>query len=64
MQPRGVSELKDSEQNEFRSASAEDFAEAMKELHSQIKERLQSSSKNTSAEQINTGENFNLKLVI
>jgi hypothetical protein len=27
-----------------RSASAEDFAEAMKELHSQVKERLQSSN--------------------
>jgi hypothetical protein len=26
MQPRGVSELKYSEQDEFRSASAEDFA--------------------------------------
>jgi hypothetical protein len=38
MQPRGVSELKDSEQNEFRSASAEDFAEGMKELHNQVKE--------------------------
>jgi hypothetical protein len=37
MQPRGVSELKYSEQNEFRSASAEDFAEGMKELHSQVK---------------------------
>jgi hypothetical protein len=44
MQPRGVSELKDAEQVEFRSASAEDFAEGMKELHSQIKERLQSSN--------------------
>jgi hypothetical protein len=44
MQPRGVSELKDSEQSEFRSASVEDFAEGMKELHGQIKERLQSSS--------------------
>jgi hypothetical protein len=32
------------EQNEFRSSSAEDFAEAMKELHSRIKERLQSSN--------------------
>jgi hypothetical protein len=41
MHPRGVSELKDSKQNETRSASAEDFAEAMKELHSQVKERLQ-----------------------
>jgi hypothetical protein len=44
MQPRGVSELKDVEQDEFRSASAEDFAEGMKELHSRIKERLQISS--------------------
>jgi hypothetical protein len=45
MQPRGVFELKDSEQNEFRSASAENFAEAMKELHSRVKERLQNSNK-------------------
>jgi hypothetical protein len=44
MQPRGISELRDSEQIATRSASAEDFAEAMKELHSQVKERLQSSS--------------------
>jgi hypothetical protein len=41
MQPRGVSKLKDSEQNETRSSSAENFAEAMKELHNQVKERLQ-----------------------
>jgi hypothetical protein len=38
MQPRGVSELKDSEKGEFRSATVEDFVEAMKELHNQIKE--------------------------
>ena len=44
MQPRGISELRDSEQNATRSASAEDFAEAMKELHSQVKELLQGSS--------------------
>jgi transposase InsO family protein len=44
MQPRGVYELKDSEQNETRSASVEDFAEAMKELHSQVREHLQNSS--------------------
>jgi hypothetical protein len=37
MQPRGISELRDSEQNATRSASAEDFAEAMKELHSKVK---------------------------
>jgi hypothetical protein len=36
--------LKYSEQNEFRSASAENFAEAMKELHSRVKERLQNSN--------------------
>ena len=44
MQPRGVYELRDSEQNATRSASAEDFTEAMKELHSRVKERLQNSS--------------------
>jgi hypothetical protein len=44
MQPRGISELKDAEQAEVRSASAEDFAEGMKDLHSRVKERLQSSS--------------------
>jgi hypothetical protein len=38
MNPRGVFKLKDSEQAKFRSVSAEDFAEGMKELHSQIKE--------------------------
>jgi hypothetical protein len=40
MQPRGVSELRDSEQTSTSSASAEEFAEAMKELHGQVKERL------------------------
>jgi hypothetical protein len=40
MQPRGVSKLKDAEQVEFRSASVDDFAEGMKELHSRVKERL------------------------
>jgi hypothetical protein len=44
MQSRGVSELNDSEQNEFKSASEEDFAEGMKELHNWVKERLQNSS--------------------
>jgi hypothetical protein len=44
MQPRGVSELRDSEQTATSSASAEEFAEAMKELHSQVKERLLKSS--------------------
>jgi hypothetical protein len=44
MQPRGVSELKNLEQNEFWSASTEDFAAGMQELHSKIRERLQNSS--------------------
>jgi hypothetical protein len=44
IQLRGISELSDSEQNATRSASAEDFAEAMKELHSRVKGRLQNSS--------------------
>jgi hypothetical protein len=44
MQPRGISELRDSDQIVIRSASAEYFAEAMKELHSRVKERLQSLS--------------------
>jgi hypothetical protein len=44
MRPRGISELRNSEQTATRSASAEDFAEVMKELHSQVKEQLQNSS--------------------
>jgi hypothetical protein len=45
MQPRGVFELRDLEKSEFRSASAEDFAAEMQELHNKIKERLQNSNK-------------------
>jgi hypothetical protein len=37
MQPRGVSEMRDFEHNEFRIASAEDSAVGMQELHSKIK---------------------------
>jgi hypothetical protein len=44
MQPRGVSELRDLEKNEFRSAGAEDFAAEMQELHNKIKERLKNSN--------------------
>jgi hypothetical protein len=44
MQPRGVSELRDSEQTATSSASAEEFAEAMQELHSQVKQRLMNSN--------------------
>jgi hypothetical protein len=35
---RGVFELKDSEQISTSSASAEEFVEAMKELHSKVKQ--------------------------
>jgi hypothetical protein len=44
MQLRGVSELRDSGQTATSSASAEELAEVMKELHSQVKEQLQNSS--------------------
>jgi hypothetical protein len=39
-QPRGVSELRESGQAETSSASAEEFAEAMEELHMKVKQRL------------------------
>jgi hypothetical protein len=45
MQPRGVSELRDSEQTATSSASAEEFIEAMKELHDQVKQRLLDSNR-------------------
>ena len=44
MQPRGVSELRDSEQTATSNVSAEEFVESMKELHSRVKERLLKSS--------------------
>ena len=44
MHPRGISELRDLGQTSTRSASAEESAKVMKELHSQVKERLQNSS--------------------
>jgi hypothetical protein len=39
-QPKGVSELRDLEQIMTKSASAEEFAEAMEELHRRVKKRL------------------------
>jgi hypothetical protein len=39
-QPRGVSEIKEAEHAGTSSASAEEFAEAMQELHSQVKQQL------------------------
>ena len=37
-QPRGVSELRESEQATTSSARAEEFAEAMEELHTKVKQ--------------------------
>jgi hypothetical protein len=39
-QLRGVSELRESEKTATSSASAEEFAEAMKELHDRVKQQL------------------------
>jgi hypothetical protein len=44
MQLRGVSELRDLELTATSSASAEEIAEATKEIHSRVKERLLKSS--------------------
>jgi hypothetical protein len=44
MNPRGVSELRDLKQSEFRSTGAEDFTAEMQELHNQIKEKLKKRS--------------------
>ena len=43
-QSRGVSELRESGQAETSSASAEEFAEVMEELHTKVKQRLQKSN--------------------
>jgi hypothetical protein len=43
-QPRGFSELRELGQAETSSASAEEFAEAMQELHTEVKQRLQKSN--------------------
>jgi hypothetical protein len=44
MNLRGVSELRDMNQSEFRRSGAEDFTTEMQELHNQIKEQLKKSS--------------------
>ena len=44
MQPRGVFEMRDLEQYEFRSEGEEEFAADMQDLQSKIKERLQNSN--------------------
>jgi hypothetical protein len=47
-----------------RSASVEEFTEAMKELHNQVKGRLLESSQEYNVEPINIENNFSLRLVI
>jgi hypothetical protein len=44
MNPKGVSELRDLEQSEFKSVGAEDFAAEMQKLHIHIKEKLKKSN--------------------
>ena len=44
MHPGGVHELRDLGKQERRSANAEDFANTMKDLHEQVKIKLQDSS--------------------
>jgi hypothetical protein len=45
IQPRGITELRDMNQDEFRSAGAEDFTAEMQKLHDRVREQLQDSSK-------------------
>ena len=44
MHPRGVHELRDLGKLERRSADGEDFAQAMSDLHEQVKTKLQDNS--------------------
>ena len=44
MNPRGVLELRDLKQSEFRSAGVKYFDVEMQELHNQIKEKLKKNS--------------------
>ena len=40
-QPRGIIELRDLNQDEFRSAGEEDFTTEIKKLHDRVREKLQ-----------------------
>jgi hypothetical protein len=44
MQSRGVYDLRDLEQSQFRSVGEEDFTVEMEELHSKIREQLKNSN--------------------
>jgi hypothetical protein len=41
MHPRGISELRDLSQDEFRSIGAEDFAAEIQKIHDRVREQLQ-----------------------
>jgi translation initiation factor IF-1 len=44
IQPRGITELRDLNQDEFRSVGVEDFATEMQKLHDRVREQLQDNS--------------------
>jgi hypothetical protein len=45
IQPRGITELRDLNQDEFRSAGVEDFATKMQKLHDKVRKQLHDNSK-------------------
>jgi hypothetical protein len=44
IQPRGITELRDMNQDEFLSVGAEDFAAEMQKLHDRVREQLQNNN--------------------
>jgi hypothetical protein len=44
IQPRGITELRDLNQDEFRSVGVENFATEMQKLHDRVREKLQDNS--------------------
>jgi hypothetical protein len=54
--------LRESEQAETSSARAEEFVEAMEELHTQVKQRLQKSNQEYKRRAIRGKDSFSLKL--
>jgi hypothetical protein len=44
IQPRGITDLRDPNQDEFRSAGAEDFATEMHKIHDRVREQLQNNN--------------------
>jgi hypothetical protein len=46
IQPRGIAELRDLKQHEFKSTGAEDFATEMRRLYDRVREKLQDINQN------------------